>query len=285
MGAGIDQRWCLRTDGRPSAVTVSAILRPASRLNESHGNSIYHSFQLKIEKRYSKGLYMLVAYTNSKLNSDASDNTQQLGGSWNATQGVISPYEQRRARTVSSDDVPQILSAAFVYDLPFGKGQRYANRGGAVNALVGGWQLSPLIHLQSGTPMWFRSTSCQVVPQFRQNCLVGLVPGVNPFLQDINGYDPGKGPCSTAPLPTAGIFLRSRYCSGVHWSLRVHRRWTTHRNIRGRTGRTWISRLPKTRIGERGIFNFALLSSTRLTSITFIRPLTLTTRLEFRLRQ
>jgi len=48
---------------------------------------------------------MLVAYTNSKLISDASDNTQQLGGSWNATQGVISPYEQRRARTVSSDDV------------------------------------------------------------------------------------------------------------------------------------------------------------------------------------
>jgi len=68
---------------------------PLQGLNESHGNSIYHSFQLKIEKRYSKGLYMLVAYTNSKLISDASDNTQQLGGSWNATQGVISPYEQR----------------------------------------------------------------------------------------------------------------------------------------------------------------------------------------------
>jgi len=33
-------------------------------------------------------------------------------------------YEKGRARTVSSDDVPRILSAAFVYDLPFGKGNR-----------------------------------------------------------------------------------------------------------------------------------------------------------------
>jgi len=34
-----------------------------------------------------------------------------------------------------------------------------------------------------GTPMWFRSGSsaCAVVPQFRQNCLVGSVNGVNPF--------------------------------------------------------------------------------------------------------
>lgn len=167
---------------------------PLQGLNENHGNSIYHSFQLKAEKRYNKGLYMLIAYTNSKLISDASDNTQQLGGSWNATQGVISPYEQRRARTISSDDVPQIISAAFVYDLPFGKGKRFANQSTALNTVVGGWQFSPILHWSSGTPMWFRSGTCQVVPQFRQNCLVGLVPGVNPFLQDPNNYNPSKGP-------------------------------------------------------------------------------------------
>jgi len=48
-------------------------------LNENRGNSIYHSFQVKIEKRYSKGLYMLVSYTNSKLISDAADGPQQAG--------------------------------------------------------------------------------------------------------------------------------------------------------------------------------------------------------------
>ena len=231
---------------------------PLQGLNESHGNSIYHSFQVKAEKRYSKGLYMLVSYTLSKLLSDASDNTQQLGGSWNATQGVISPYEKGRARTVSSDDVPQILSAAFVYDLPFGKGQKYANQGGIVNALVGGWQISPIIHLQSGTPMWFRSSTCQVVPQFRQNCLVGLVSGKDPFLQDINSYDPSKGPLlnSAAFEPISSFCVKgtSASCTGSYGYTGDGPRIA---NLRGPHGKNLdISFTKDTRIGER--MNFQL---------------------------
>src|SRR5216110_1283323 len=98
---------------------------------------------------------MLVSYTASKLISDASDNTQQLGGTWNATQGVISPFEKQRARSLSSDDVPQILSAAFVYELPCGRGKKYMS-GGTRGRLIGGWQISPIIHCSRGTPMWFR---------------------------------------------------------------------------------------------------------------------------------
>ena len=170
---------------------------PLQGLNENKGNSIYHSFQLKAERSFRNGLYMLLSYTNSKLISDASDNTQQLGGTWNATQGVISPYEKQRARSLSSDDVPQIFSAAFVYDLPAGRGKRYFTHG-IGNAILGGWQFSPIIHWSRGTPMWFRSGNCQVVSQFRQNCLVGLVPGVDPFLQDPNSFNPGKGPLLNA---------------------------------------------------------------------------------------
>jgi hypothetical protein len=229
---------------------------PLQGLNESHGNSIYHSFQLKVEKRYSKGLYMLIAYTNSKLISDASDNTQQLGGSWNATQGVISPYEKQRARTVSSDDVPQVLSAAFVYDLPFGKGKRYANTGDALDKLVGGWQISPILHFQSGTPMWFRSTTCQVVPQFRQNCLVGLVSGTDPFLQDINSYDPGKGPllnkAAFEPLGSFCVTGTAPGCTGAYGFTGVGPRIA---NLRGPRGKNVDFSITKnTRIGERGNF-------------------------------
>src|SRR5205814_3182057 len=162
-------------------------------MNENKGISIYHSFQFKAERNFRHGLYMLISYTNAKLISDASDNTQQLGGTWNATQGVISPFEKQRARSLSSDDVPQILSAAFVYELPFGRGKKYMS-GGTRGRLMGGWQISPIIHWSRGTPMWFRSGNCQVVGQFRQNCLVGLVPGMDPFLQDPNSFNPGKGP-------------------------------------------------------------------------------------------
>ena len=196
--------WVSQLNSGVCAPTVAQALLPFPQfcsplqgLNENKGGSIYHSFQFKAERNFRHGLYMLVSYTNAKLISDASDNTQQLGGTWNATQGVISPFEKHRARSLSSDDVPQILSAAFVYELPFGKGKKFLSNGTG-GRLVGGWQVSPIIHWSRGTPMWFRSGNCQVVAQFRQNCLVGLVPGVDPFRQDPNNFDPRKGPLLNA---------------------------------------------------------------------------------------
>ena len=256
--------WVDQMNAGVCAPTVAQALLPYPQfcsalqgLNENHGNSIYHSFQLKAEKRYSNGLYMLVSYTNSKLISDASDNTQQLGGSWNATQGVISPFEKGRARSLSSDDVPQIISAAFVYDLPFGKGKRYLTDGFA-NAIVGGWQVSPIIHWNTGTPMWFRDSNsgCLVVPQFRQNCLVGLVPGANPFLQDPNSYNPNKGPLLTsAAFEDPGVFQPAGACptcTGVYGYTGSGPRIS---NLRGPNAKNVdISITKNTHIGERANF-------------------------------
>jgi len=199
-----------------------------------------------------------VSYTASKLISDASDNTQQLGGSWNATQGVISPFEHQRARSISSDDVPQILSVAFVYDLPFGKGKKYAGGGGPLSVIASGWQLSPIIHYQSGTPMWFRSTTCQVVPQFRQNCLVGLVQGQDPFLQSPNGYDPAKGPLLNAaafePLSNFCVTGTASGCTGTYGYTGDGPRIS---NLRGPSGKNLDFSITKnTPIGER--VNFQL---------------------------
>ncbi len=173
-------------------------------LNENHGSSIYHSFQLKAEKRYSQGLYMLVSYTNSKLITDAADNTQRAASTWNGSQGVISPFEERRNRSLAPDDVPQILSAAFVYELPFGKGKHYLHDNNAVDHMVGGWQVSPIIRYSRGTPLWIRSGAC-LTSYTGQGCLVGLKKGVNPFLQDPNNFNPGKGCPSDVPA-CAGLF-------------------------------------------------------------------------------
>jgi len=162
-------------------------------LNENHGSSIYHSFQLKVEKRFSKGLYMLVAYTNSKLLTDAADNTQSAASTWNASQGVISQFEEKRNRSLAPDDVPQTLSAAFVYELPMGRGKRYLSNNGALDRVVGGWQISPIIRYSKGTPFWVRSGNC-LTAYTGQGCLPGLVSGGHPFLQDPNNFDPGKGP-------------------------------------------------------------------------------------------
>jgi len=256
--------WVAQMNAGVCAPTVAQALLPYPQfcsvlqgLNENHGNSIYHSFQLKAEKRYSNGLYMLVSYTNSKLISDASDNTQQLGGSWNATQGVISPYEKSRARSLSSDDVPQIISAAFVYDLPFGKGKRFLTNGFA-NAIVGGWQVSPIIHWNSGTPMWFRDSNsgCLVVSQFRQNCLAGTVPGANPFLQDPNSYNPNKGPLlNSAAFESPGAFQPAGACPGCTGAYGYTGAGPRISNLRGPNAKNVdISLTKNTRIGERANF-------------------------------
>src|ERR1700682_5000528 len=230
-------------------------------LNENHGSSIYHSFQLKAEKRYSQGLYMLVAYTNSKLITDAADNTQRGGGGvWNGTQGVISPFEKSRNRAVAPDDVPQVLSAAFVYDLPFGKGKRFANQGGVVNAVVGGWQISPIFRFSRGTLMWVRSGSCQVMGSFAQGCLVGLVPGVNPFLQDPNSFDPGKGPLlNIAAFEPLGNFkwVNPNAAPGTPGGFGYVGTGPRVSNMRGPNYKIVDLGLGKTvKIGERGTFLF-----------------------------
>jgi Carboxypeptidase regulatory-like domain len=187
-------------------------------LNENHGSSIYHSFQLKFEKRYSQGLYMLVAYTNSKIITDAADNTQSAASTWNASQGVISKFEEKRNRSLAPDDVPQTLSAAFVYELPFGRNKRYLNSHGALDRLVGGWQISPVIRYSKGTPMWVRSGTC-LTAYTAQGCLPGLVSGAKPFLQDPNNYDPAKGPLLNAaafePLTSFEPVGSCPACTGV----------------------------------------------------------------------
>jgi hypothetical protein len=159
-------------------------------LNENVGNSTFHSFQLRAERRFSKGVFMLVSYTLSKLITNSSDNTQRDASTWNGSQGVISPFERPRNRSLAPDDVPQVLSAAFVFELPFGKNKKYFNSGGFANAVFGGWQVSPIFRFSRGTPYWFRSGQCNVPGQFRQGCLVGVKSGANPFLVDIGDFDP-----------------------------------------------------------------------------------------------
>jgi hypothetical protein len=132
---------------------------------------------------------MLVSYTLSKLITDAADNTQRDASTWNASQGVISPFERQRNRSLASDDVPQVLSAAFVFELPFGKNKRYLNSG-IGHALFGGWQASTIFRYSRGTPFWFRSGQCNVPGQFRQGCLVGIKSGADPFLVNFGDYDP-----------------------------------------------------------------------------------------------
>jgi hypothetical protein len=158
-------------------------------MNENAGYSSYHSFQVKAEKRFSQGTYLLGSYTLSKT-LGTTDNTQTEGMTWSGAEGVISPYERHRNKALATDDVPQTLSLSLVTDLPFGKGKRFANTGGVVDKVLGGWSLSNVFRTSSGAPFFFRSGTCNVPGEFRLACIPSIIG--DPWAQDKNNFDPNK---------------------------------------------------------------------------------------------
>ena len=115
----------------------------------SGAGSTYQSFQLKAQKRFSHGLSFMLAYTNSKLIDTWTGIFSAGPGS--STQNV---YDLRNDRSVSGNDISQRLVLSYVYDLPFGRGQRF---GGAWNrpadVLLGGWHLNGIVSLNTGYPL------------------------------------------------------------------------------------------------------------------------------------
>jgi hypothetical protein len=185
------------------APSVAQALRPYPQycdnlvgLNQNHGESQYHSLQTKLERRFSQGFYALVSYTLSRTVSNASDNTQTDATTWSGAHGVISPFEKHRTKAVTVDDVPHVLSAAFVYELPFGQGRKYLNQGGVANALLGGWQVSSIFRYSSGLPFFFRvnGTACNVPGQFRAGCIPAITNPGAVFAQNKGSFDPNAGP-------------------------------------------------------------------------------------------
>jgi len=185
------------------APSVAQALRPFPQycdnlvgLNQNRGESQYHSLQAKLERRFADGIYALVSYTLSRTVSNASDNTQNDASQWSGAHGVISPFEKSRTKAVTVDDVPHVLSAAFVYELPFGAGKAHANQGGVAQALLGGWQMSTIFRYSSALPYFFRvnGTACNVPGQFRAGCIPAIINPDAVFAQDKGDYDPNAGP-------------------------------------------------------------------------------------------
>jgi hypothetical protein len=180
------------------APTVAQALLPypqycssLSGLNENEGNSSFHSLQVKAEKRFSGGTYLLTSYTFSKLIS-STDSVQEPVGANPGAHGGISPFQQWRNKAISYSDVPHTLSVALVYDLPFGRGKRFLNSGGALNAVLGGWSFSTTFRVTSGMPLWFRSGFCDIPGPFLMGCFPAILPGANPWAQSKSHFDPTK---------------------------------------------------------------------------------------------
>jgi Carboxypeptidase regulatory-like domain len=113
----------------------------------SGGRSHYNALQVSLDGRSWHGLTYLVSYTWSK--------SIDIGCTgWYGVEGcsIQNPYNVNADRGPSAIDIPQIFSAAWVYQLPFGSGQKFSSGNKVVNYIVGGWNLNGIVTLTSGQP-------------------------------------------------------------------------------------------------------------------------------------
>jgi hypothetical protein len=108
------------------------------------GYSQYHSFQLTVNKRFSRGFTLLGSYTFSKdIGLTSSQGEGSLGtrdpDNWNLDKGLM------------PTDRTHILAISCVWILP---GLRMNP---AVNAIMGGWQLTGIYTASTGAPLTVRA--------------------------------------------------------------------------------------------------------------------------------
>jgi hypothetical protein len=146
------------------SATISQALRPFPQYGtftqddnsfgpDKTGNSTYHSMQLRVTKRYTSGLSYLVAYTISKNITDADSEGAGVSG-FIGTGAYIgqNSYDRRAEKALSQLDTPQSLVASFFYELPMGHGKPFLNHTGALDRLIGGWNVSGILMYNSGNP-------------------------------------------------------------------------------------------------------------------------------------
>jgi len=117
------------------------ILSPIGFLLGNNFRSWYHSWQTQITKRFSKGLSVQGSYTLAK--SIDTSSTDNLGAT------VSDPFNLRTERGRSDWDRRHAFVASWLWALPF----RFSNH--TANSLLGGWTLTAIHSIQSGTPLTF----------------------------------------------------------------------------------------------------------------------------------
>jgi hypothetical protein len=115
------------------------------------GWSNYNALQITVKKQLSRDFSLQANYSWAKAMDTLT--SAGWGGAGSADrvgyQNASNPAgNYGRAAT----DIRNMFNGNFVYHLPFGRGKRFLQQGGMVNAVAGGWQLSSIYQIRSGLP-------------------------------------------------------------------------------------------------------------------------------------
>jgi hypothetical protein len=134
------------SDLRGNFIQRQRLLRPfpqfdAVNTTTNEGYSWYHSLQVNMNKRFSKGYTLGMNYTYSKFMQA----TEFMNGD-----------DPLPTEVISDADRPHRFSLSGIYELPFGKGRKFfADSNKVASYVISGWQISTVYQFQSGAPLGF----------------------------------------------------------------------------------------------------------------------------------
>jgi hypothetical protein len=155
----------------------------------SIGNSDYHALQLTLRRVTDNGLSLTFNYALSKSIDMGSDTERSSefttgGGSFSY---ITNSFNPKGLRAISDFDARHLLSGDFIYQLPFGQGRRFAaGASHAVDAAIGGWQLSGITRMSSGLPFSV-TPSLSYATNYQQNAFAEVTGHIKIHKHLLNG--------------------------------------------------------------------------------------------------
>ena len=143
----------------------------------SNGFGNYAGATVKLEKRFSRGLQYLVAYTyGHALANSGTTLSGSNGFTYRDNTNLSGSYSS------AAWDIRHSMVASFLYEFPFGRGKQYLNQiNRGVDAIIGNWQMNSIFTFRTGGPFTLRSNTC-----------IGLFNGC--FPNAVAGKDPNAAP-------------------------------------------------------------------------------------------
>src|SRR5579884_1610022 len=128
----------------PATISRATLLEPFPEYGdltvpEPIGYSWYHSLQVRVERRFYRGLTVQGSYTHSKY--------------MQATE-FLNPSDTVPYRTLSDMDRPNVYALSALWEIPVGNRRHFLSQlPGPVNAMIGDWQIDADTVHQSGAPL------------------------------------------------------------------------------------------------------------------------------------
>jgi Carboxypeptidase regulatory-like domain/TonB dependent receptor len=195
------------------------------------GFSLYNALLADYNHRFHGGLNLLVSYTYSKFVDNVSGTNDW---SYVGSQGVQNYYNLAAEKSVDGGDTPHSLVINYIYELPVGRGRKYASHiNRATDAALGGWQISGISSFKSGIPLGFTGGGNSNL--FGGNQRPDLIADPHISHQNINEWFNTKAFAPPAPYTFGNTprFLSNLRAPGYdNWDASAQKFWELHEQLR-----------------------------------------------------